>query len=140
MESNANLQVGVKILIKNNDKKYLLLRRSIEKYPEVRGRWDIPGGRIDPGKTLFDNLKREVREETNLEAIESPKLIAAQDILKNNRHIVRLTYAGNANGNVIIDPNEHDMYKWHSWEEMLELNDLDVYLKELLNNESLWEN
>jgi len=41
------LQVGVKILLKNSEGKYLLIRRSAEKYPEVGARWDIVGGRID---------------------------------------------------------------------------------------------
>ncbi len=59
-----NLQVGVKALLKNSAGKYLLLRRNPEKYPEVGATWDIVGGRIDPGTPLFENLKREVYEET----------------------------------------------------------------------------
>ena len=54
------LQVGVKILLKNSDGKFLLLRRSLEKYPEIKGRWDIVGGRIDPGIALKENLIREM--------------------------------------------------------------------------------
>ena len=61
------LQVGVKALLKNKEGKYLLVRRSSEKYPEVGARWDIVGGRINPGTPLFDNLKREVKEETGLD-------------------------------------------------------------------------
>ncbi len=62
-----NLQVGVKILLKSKEGKYLLVKRSAEKYPEVGAKWDIVGGRIDPGSSLIDNLKREVMEETGLE-------------------------------------------------------------------------
>lgn len=60
------LQVGVKILLKNLDGKYLLLRRNPKKYPEVGAQWDIVGGRIHPGQTLLENLKREIKEETQL--------------------------------------------------------------------------
>ncbi|MEK7648334.1 MAG: NUDIX hydrolase [Patescibacteria group bacterium] len=129
------LQVGVKILLKNKEGKYLLLRRSLEKYPEVNGRWDCVGGRIVAGTPLMDNLRREVREETGLEIIGNPKLIAAQDILKNNdRHTVRLTYSGNAEGEVALDTTENDRYQWYSWNELIQLDDVDVYVKELLDS------
>jgi len=55
MENNIILQVGVKALLQNSEGKYLLLRRSLEKYPEIKGRWDIVGGRIDPGSILIEN-------------------------------------------------------------------------------------
>lgn len=134
MEDNIVLQVGVKILLRNKKGRYLLLRRSLEKYPEVKGRWDIVGGRIDPGKTLFENLKREVEEETGLKIVGEPKLIAAQDILRNpGRHIVRLTYIGNADGEVVLNTSENDIYKWYDKNELLKLDDVDMYFKELLN-------
>ena len=133
------LQVGVKILLHNKENKYLLLRRSAEKYPDVRGRWDIVGGRINPGTTLLENLKREVQEETGLSIDGAPQLIAAQDILSTAyRHVVRLTYVGRvAGGAVVLDVTENDMYKWVTWEEMSEMDDLDMYVRELLNDISL---
>jgi ADP-ribose pyrophosphatase YjhB (NUDIX family) len=135
MDNPMILQVGVKILLKNEDGKYLLLRRSLEKYPDIKGRWDIVGGRINPGTTLLENLQREVSEETGLEIIGAPTLIAAQDILrKAGHHIVRLTYVGDARGDIKLDTSENDMYKWHSKEELLALDDVDTYFKELLKD------
>lgn len=140
MKNNIILQVGVKILLGGNDGRYLLLRRSLEKYPESKGRWDIVGGRIDSGRTLLENLRREVREETGLELIGQPKLIAAQDILRNNDyHVVRLTYLGKASGDINLDTKENDMYQWYSWEELAKLDDVDMYFKELLNDKFLWD-
>ncbi len=125
------LQVGVKILLKNKDGKYLVLYRSREKYPEALGRWDIVGGRIEPGIPLIENLKREVMEEIGLEIIGEPKLLTAQDILRiEGRHVVRLTYTGEALGEVSIDEENED-FKWLSIEEMADL-DLDIYFKEFL--------
>ena len=139
MENNITLQVGVKILLKNEEGRYLLLRRSLVKYPDVKGRWDIVGGRIDSGKTLLENLKREVSEETRLEIVGVPKLIAAQDILRKvGYHIVRLTYVGQAKGEVKLDTEENDICKWYSWDELTALEDIDIYFKELLNSKSLW--
>ncbi len=126
------LQVGVKILLKNKDGKYLVLYRSREKYPEALGRWDIVGGRIEPGVPLIENLKREVKEETSLEIVGEPKLLAAQDILRiEGRHVVRLTYTGEALGEVSLDEENED-YKWLSSEEIMKLDSLDIYLKEIL--------
>lgn len=134
-----DLQVGVKVLLKNKEGKYLLLRRSLEKYPEVKGRWDIVGGRIDPGVPLMANLQREVKEETGLALDGDPTLVAAQDILRNpERHVVRLTYVGNAApGDVALDTSENDMHRWYAYDELMKLDDVDMYFKELLTKISL---
>jgi len=135
MADNLILQVGVKILIQNQEGKYLLLRRSLDKYPDINGRWDIVGGRIEPGTNLIDNLQREVREETKLEIIGEPKIVAAQDILrKPGYHIVRLTYLGKVKGEIELDLSENDAYQWFSLSDLKALEDVDVYLRELLDN------
>lgn len=130
------LQVGVKALLKNNAGKYLLLKRSDKKYPEVGARWDIVGGRIEPGSPLMDNLRREIREEINLELTEEPKLIAAQDILRvEGRHVVRLTYLGTIEGEPKLD-SDHTEFGWFTLDEIRTLENLDIYFKELLDRGS----
>jgi ADP-ribose pyrophosphatase YjhB (NUDIX family) len=129
-----DLQVGVKALLKNKEGKYLLIRRSLKKYPEVKGRWDIPGGRIKPGTSLNENLKREIFEETGLALTGKPKLMAAQDILRiAGKHVVRLTYQAEAEGEVKLDMGENDEYKWLSLSEMKKMKNIDIYFKELLD-------
>lgn len=141
MERKCDLQVGVKILLKNKDNKYLLVRRSQLKYPEVENRWDIVGGRIDPGVTLMENLAREVREETGLTIVGQPKLVAAQDILRNaGKHVVRLTYVGETDSDkVVLDEAENDTYKWHEAQELISMGGLNPYLQELLDRGVLAE-
>lgn len=110
------LQVGVKALLKNREGKYLLIRSNPEKYPEKEEKWDIVGGRIDPGSTLFDNLKREVKEEVNLNLTDQPKLVAAQDILRiKGRHVVRLTYTADINGEPELN-DESLEFGWFTWQ------------------------
>ena len=127
------LQVGVKALLQNKEGKYLFVRRSSEKYPAVGAKWDIVGGRIEPGTTLMENLTREIKEEVRLDLTDEPKLVAAQDILKNGRHVVRLTYVGKIDGEPALD-GDHTEYKWVTREEMGTLNPLDSYVKTLLVN------
>lgn len=113
----------------------MLIRVSPEKYPEIGAKWNIPGGRINPGSALIENLKREVKEETSLDLAEEPKLIAAQDILRvEGRHVVRLTYTANITGEPQLN-EEHTEFRWFTLEEMKKLTEaeLDIYFKELLD-------
>jgi ADP-ribose pyrophosphatase YjhB (NUDIX family) len=61
---------------------------------------------------LIENLRREVKEETQLEIISEPKLICAQDIIPGDeKHIVRLSYIGDTNGEPMLDISENvDIY------------------------------
>lgn len=127
------LQVGVKAFLKNSEGKYLILKRS-QKYGKFADKWDLPGGRIEVGTTLFDNLKREVREETQLEIVSEPKLICAQDIMRHNdKHVVRLTYIVEAGGEVALDLSENTEYRWLSIEKLSQLENLDEFVREILD-------
>ena len=130
----TELQVGVKVLLKNQEGKFLLLRRNPKKYPEVGAKWDIVGGRIEPGSALLDNLKREIKEETGLELTQEPELIAAQDILRvPGRHVVRLTYTANIEGEPKLD-GDHTEFQWFTLQKIktLSAQELDVYFGALL--------
>jgi len=129
------LQVGVKALLQNKAGKYLLLRRNREKYKDIKGDWDIPGGRITPGTPHLENLKREIKEETGLNLEGELQLLAAQDILRiKGRHVVRLTYVGEIEGEPNLDTSENLEFRWFSLAELKGLgDDLDVYLKELVD-------
>ena len=127
------LQVGVKVLLQNPEGKYLLVKRSDKKYPEVGAKWDMVGGRINPGTGLLENLKREIKEEISLDLVKEPKLIAAQDILRvPGRHVVRLTYIGEIEGTPKLD-EDHTEFAWLPLEEIKKLENLDVYFKELVD-------
>ena len=130
------LQVGVKILFKNNEGKFLLVRRNPEKYPEVGAQWEIVGGRITAGSPLLENLKREILEEIGLDYNVIPKLIAAQDILRaTGKHVVRLTYLGKLEGNPKLS-EEHLDAKWFTADEVKSLDRkmIDSYFLELIGN------
>jgi ADP-ribose pyrophosphatase YjhB (NUDIX family) len=131
---SSAVQVGVKIFLRNPEGNYLLVKRSLETYKDVQGRWDIVGGRIHPGSTLIDNLRREVTEETQLRIVSEPVLIYAQDILipESNMHVVRLSYTGTTEGEPILDTSENIEYVWVPLSEMKEWHDLDPYVHEIV--------
>lgn len=92
------------------------------------------GGRIEIGTPLLENLKREVREETGMDLAGEPRLCAAQDILRaEGKHVVRLTYTGDAIGEIVLDTSENDTYRWFTKKELIHLDDVDIYFKELLD-------
>jgi ADP-ribose pyrophosphatase YjhB (NUDIX family) len=141
-ETKPYLQVGVKVLLKNPEGKFLFVRRNPKKYPEIGPKWDIVGGRIDIGTSLIENLKREVREEVGLEIANTPWLVGGQDILNverfPGRHVVRLTYVAETSGTPKIDEESLE-FAWFSKDELKTLpeNELDQYFKELLDQELL---
>jgi len=134
---SPTLQVGVKILAIYKGK-FLVARRSDKVYSGVKGTmWDIPGGRIDPAFSLYENLKREIVEEVGLELSEenweNATLLDAQDIwvTAKNLHVIRLTYIGTVEGEIALS-HEHDEFKLASYEEMIELFDADNLIGQVL--------
>jgi len=131
------LQVGVKLCIRDKQGKILLLRRSPEKYPETGAQWDIIGGRIDPGITLYENLKREVKEEAGFTFEKEVRLLNVQDVLRDGKkHVVRLTFIASVSKRPKIRlSEENDEYKWFSLEELnkLKKRQVDMFFKEIVD-------
>ena len=128
------LQVGVKALIKDEQGRFLLLRRSQPYEGESEPRWDIPGGRINVGEPILQALAREIKEETGLTMQGEPRIVYAQDILRvAGRHVVRLTFETGAEGEVALDPKEHSAHQWVSLEKIQGIYH-DLYLDPVLKN------
>jgi len=56
--------LGVSGIVFNNQKQILLIRRN---QPPAMGLWSIPGGKLEPGESLVEACKREIKEETGLD-------------------------------------------------------------------------
>jgi 8-oxo-dGTP diphosphatase len=72
---------GVRVLcvgavVTDESGRLLVIRRG---RPPSAGLWSLPGGRVEPGETLADAARREVREETGLD-VELNGLIGRIDI------------------------------------------------------------
>ena len=55
--------LAVSALIRDGAGRILLLKRAADD-PVNPGKWDLPGGTLDPGETFDRALRREAREET----------------------------------------------------------------------------
>jgi len=58
--------VSVRALLPDADGRYLTIQRA-ESSKWNAGKWDLPGGKPDPGESIGDALVREAREETALD-------------------------------------------------------------------------
>ncbi|MDB5204524.1 MAG: hypothetical protein JWP09_552 [Candidatus Taylorbacteria bacterium] len=137
MKHSNILQVGVKSLIFNKEGNVLVIKRNPIKYPGVENMWDMPGGRINPESTLEENLKREIKEETGL----NPKIlsiIAAQDIIKPEVRVIRLTYVSyeTSLGSKVKLSDEHTEFKWVPIEFLLKINNSESYIRAVVKDRS----
>ena len=135
--------VATAIIIK--DGKYLITRRS-KKEKRFPGMWTVPGGRLEIGdytnlpknpKGYWDDileeaLKREVKEEVGLE-IENIEYLRSLALLHDDgsSSIIISCVARYAFGEVLLQENELDKFKWVNVKEARRYQLLGSIYKEL---------
>jgi 8-oxo-dGTP diphosphatase len=88
----------------------LVLRRSGDSKTDA-GRWDLPGGKLEPGEELVAGLRREVREETGLEYELDGVAGVGEKPLPGVTAIV-LVFRGRAVGGALRLSDEHVEARW----------------------------
>jgi 8-oxo-dGTP diphosphatase len=128
------LFVGVKAIIVHEEK-FLLIREA--KYDEgtCEGKWDAPGGRINPEESLFQGLEREVMEESGLTVVPG-KLLGVFETFHTIKgeecHIVRIYYECISTTNVVRLSSDHDQYDWVDIGASLEGKELVTDIKKVI--------
>jgi len=82
-----NARLAVKSFIIDNNKLLVVKRRKND--VQKPGIWEIPGGRLEIGEDPFEGLKRETKEETNLD-IEIIKPLNVRHFKRDDDQIITL--------------------------------------------------
>ena len=115
-DNNIVQRIATKALIINEKSEILILREASSYEEGVRGgRYQLPGGRLNPGEAFLDGLKREVNEETGLKIdIGKPIYVGEwRPIIKGvQNQIVAIYFICKAITTKVRLSNEHDDFKW----------------------------
>ena len=99
------------IIIKND--KYFIAQRNRNKHMGLS--WEFPGGKVEKGETFEIALKREIKEELNIDININKKL--GEENYKDDKINVKLHYllCSHTSGEIYL--NEHEDSAWVSKEE-----------------------
>ena len=102
----------VAAIIKDNDKIFATQRG----YGDLKGGWEFPGGKVEPHETLQEALKREIKEELDVE-IEVDDFVAKIEYDYPNFHLsMNCFFARIINGKLKL--KEHSNAKWLTSDEL----------------------
>jgi 8-oxo-dGTP diphosphatase len=118
------LFVATKAFIRYNGQ--LLLLRESQKYNDGTNatKFDVPGGRLNPGENFRDSLLREVKEETGLSVqIGKPFFINEwRPVVKGEPwQVVGIFFECSSGNNQVVLSTDHDEYKWINPEDYVKI-------------------
>jgi len=106
--------VSIKAIIIDNNKALCLKNE--------RNEWDFPGGKINFNEDVEHCLKREVKEETNLD-IKNLKILKSFNLKFNNVSVITVVYFAEISCDSSISvSHEHSEYNFFSKSEIKNLN------------------
>jgi 8-oxo-dGTP diphosphatase len=114
---DVRLFVATKAFIAHNNK--VLILRESSKYEdgakENLGKYDVPGGRIEPGQRFDESLLREIKEETGMDArIGKPFFVNEwRPVVRGEQwQIVGTFFECFVDTDEVVLSDDHDEYKW----------------------------
>jgi 8-oxo-dGTP diphosphatase len=110
------LAIGAVIV---EDDRLLLIKRG---QPPGKGRWSLPGGRVEPHETLEDAVRRELTEETGID-VEPTGLLGTAERIAPGWHYVILDFSAEIvpNGKPLVAGDDADAVRFVPISEVLGL-------------------
>ncbi len=119
--SQKRFALSVKVVVRDKRGRYLLLKRSMSS-KNNKGKWDLPGGKVNAGENFDHALLREVSEETGLK-ISLGGVAGAAESDTPTKKIAYIILEGRVRAGRVRLSSEHDDYVWA---EAAELGTMDV--------------
>ena len=123
--------VTVGPLIFNKEGKLFLMQS-----PKWHNKWVIPGGKIELGETMEHAIKREIKEETNLELYDIAFLTVLENIFDpvfiKKKHFIHINFTAKVKEPFDVKLNEEAIA--HKWVTLAEAEKMDVepYTRKLI--------
>ena len=105
--------------------------------PKWQNKYSLPGGHIEIGETIEETVKREVKEETNLDVFDIQLLMVQECIFSEEfykkKHFIFLDYiCKTKDTDVILDKKEGTEHIWVTIDEAMKLP-LNSYTKKTIS-------
>lgn len=113
--------VGAGAVVRDGDGRLLVVQRG---RAPARGRWSLPGGRVEAGETAADAAVREVREETGLH-VEVTSFLGYVEHIVGDHHIVILDFLAVVTGGQLAARDDADDVAWVTRRELEDLPTTD---------------
>ncbi|HEY91543.1 MAG TPA: NUDIX domain-containing protein [Dehalococcoidia bacterium] len=121
-----SIMIGVGAVIEDSAGRILLVKHRPERGGYWQGKWICPGGKIEPGETIQEAIKREVKEETqlNIELVTPlhpfDRIVRSEDgTLK--LHVIYIDYLAKMTGGTVNPGSDVGEAKWVSRERISEI-------------------
>ena len=97
------IMVAVGAVITDGNDRVLLVKHKPERGGFWQGKWICPGGKLELGESIEDGIRREVKEETNLDIRLTTPLIPFERIVKSDDgetglHVIYINYLAEPTG------------------------------------------
>jgi 8-oxo-dGTP diphosphatase len=123
--------LAVRIILFNPEGQVLLIKRS--KHSKTNsGKWELPGGKIDPGESFDTALNREIMEETGL-LVEILHAAGTAEQHVAGWHVIHLILTGSIQSGSVRISDEHEAFKWVGIDEMKTLELADWFIEYCMN-------
>lgn len=104
--SNENKPIRVTAAVIRDGERVLICKRPVGK--RHGGLWEFPGGKVEPGETLFECIVRECREELSITLCPIKTITA----IENGGYEITFIECEFASG--VLTLNEHEECRWIS--------------------------
>lgn len=126
------IMIGAGAVIEDEAGRILLVKHRPERGGYWQGKWICPGGRLEPGETIQEAIKREVKEETQLDISLVAPLHPFDRIVRSEDgtvtlHVIYIDYLARVTGGTVRPDSDIGEARWVTreqipgiWEELHE--------------------
>jgi mutator protein MutT len=117
--------VAINAIIKNENGKILVVKRNKNEIAFPR-KWTLPGGKAERGEKIIEVLKREVKEETNLDIEDYKEYIEDFTFIRpDNHNVIGFSFLVKTKTNKVKINKDFEDYKWIDYKDIDNMDFVD---------------